>query len=210
MIRRPTKMQLLRWLLGERVLTRVPRGGKAIYLTFDDGPDGRHTPALLELLRRENAKATFFMIGSQAERHPDLAARVVAEGHRLGNHSYSHPVFSDLSLAEQVAEIDRADGVLTGFDGMDRHPFRPPRGVFSVRMLLHSLRRHSRLAYWSYDTLDYRYKDPARLIALLRARPPRDGDVLLMHDDDDCSARVLEVMLPEWRGLGFHFPVLPA
>ncbi|MGP1664996.1 MAG: polysaccharide deacetylase family protein, partial [Rhodanobacter sp.] len=210
MIHRPTKMQLLQWLPRSLVLTRAPQDERSIYLTFDDGPNLSHTPALLDLLSREGAKATFFMIGRHAESHPELAARVVAEGHKLGNHSYNHPVFNNLALAEQVAEIDRTDRVLARFDGIDCHPFRPPRGVFSLGLLLHAARKRRRLTYWSYDSLDYRHKDATKLVELLRAKPPRAGDVLLMHDDDDCSTRVLEIMLPEWRELGFRFQVLPA
>jgi peptidoglycan/xylan/chitin deacetylase (PgdA/CDA1 family) len=206
---RPKKMRMLEWFPDAVISTRVPRSGKAIYLTFDDGPHPEHTPALLELLRRHEAKATFFLIGREAERHPELVWRIVEEGHGLGNHSYTHPRFHTLSHREQWQEVQRTDKVLRGFDGRRHHRFRPPRGVFSPALALRFAFSRRNLAYWSYDTLDYQNHQPEELAARLRAQPPRAGDVMLMHDDSDCSRRVLEALLPEWKQHGFTFPALP-
>ena len=210
MIPRPKKMHLLRWLPKSVVLTTGPDRDDAIYLTFDDGPDPLHTPALLDLLRDHGARASFFLIGREAERYPELVKRIVAEGHRLGNHSYSHPVFNGLPLSEQLAEIDRTDRVLAAFDGIRRHRFRPPRGAFSLALTLHFMWSRRNLTYWSYDSLDYQHKPADELVNLLRARAPRAGDVLLMHDDNECSMRMLKTLLPEWRENGFTFSALSA
>lgn len=207
---RPRKIDLLRWLPKTIVLTHGPSRDKAIYLTFDDGPHPQHTPALLDLLRAHDARASFFLIGREAEHHPQLVERIVAEGHQLGNHSYNHPVFNALSHAEQWAEIVRTERVLASFDGRTRHRFRPPRGVFSPALALRFAWSRRNLAYWSYDSLDYQGRMPDELAAQLRERPPVAGEVLLMHDDSDCSRRMLETLLPEWRNQGFSFPVLPA
>jgi peptidoglycan/xylan/chitin deacetylase (PgdA/CDA1 family) len=209
MMHRPKKMRLLRWLPEKVVVTHGPVVRKSIYLTFDDGPDPRHTPALLDLLLANDARASFFLIGREAERYPQLVERIVAEGHLLGNHSYNHPVFKGLSLAEQLTEIDRTDRILAAFDGIEHHGFRPPRGDFSLTLMLHFTRHRRRLIYWSYDSMDYQRGPPADLIKLLRTRPPHAGDVVLMHDDGDCSLLVLETLLPEWRAAGFDFPALP-
>ena len=83
---RPRKLKLLRWLPRSLVLTTGPAAGKALYLTFDDGPNPGHTEAVLDLLAQHDARATFFVLGEQAERHPDSCADR-AEGHALGNHS---------------------------------------------------------------------------------------------------------------------------
>jgi peptidoglycan/xylan/chitin deacetylase (PgdA/CDA1 family) len=162
------------------------------------------------LLRANGALASFFLIGRHAELYPQLVERMVAEGHRLGNHSYSHPMFHTLSPAEQLAEIDRTDKVLAEFDGLQRHRFRPPRGAFSWRLTLNFALQRRNMTYWSYDSMDYQRRPPHELIESIRRRPPRAGELILMHDDNDCSTRMLETLLPEWRQQGFRFPALSA
>ena len=207
---KPNKQQLLSLLPDFLVLTRGPRDGNALYLSFDDGPDPEHTPRLLDLLAQHNAKASFFLIGKQVEKHPELAARIVGEGHALGNHSYSHPpAFGKTTLQQQLAEIERTDQLLATFDHRDRHRFRPPRGSFSLSLLLHFMRQRRCVAYWSYDSMDYRHWPDDEVIARLRAQPPRAGELVLMHDDDACAARVLATMLPEWNKAGRSLRMLP-
>ncbi len=203
-------MQLLQWFPDAVVSTRASGAEQALYLTFDDGPNPSHTPALLELLGRHGVKATFFLIGREAERYPQLVERIVEEGHVLGNHSYSHPMFDALTLTEQWIEVERTDQVLSNFDGRTHHGFRPPRGVFSLLLTLRFAFSRRKLSYWSYDTLDYQGREPDELAARLRASPPRAGDVMLMHDDSDCSLRMLEQLIPEWKQHGFTFRSLPA
>jgi peptidoglycan/xylan/chitin deacetylase (PgdA/CDA1 family) len=202
-------MQVLAWLPGALVSTRGPRADRALYLTFDDGPDPTHTPVLLDLLREYQACATFFLVGRNVERHPELVRRMVAEGHRLGNHSYTHPSFGGLSLAQQLEEIDRTDRLLAGFDGEQRHRFRPPRGVFSLPLTLHFARHGRNLTYWSYNSMDYLNRPPADLAQRLRDVPPRPGEVILMHDDGACSIHMLESLLGEWKAAGFRLCALP-
>lgn len=203
-------MQALRWFPDSIVRTRGPANGKSIYLTFDDGPDPRYTPGLLDMLSAHGVHAGFFLVGRQAEQYPELVERIVAEGHRLGNHSYSHPVFNELSLSEQIVEIERTDRVLAMFDGIERHGFRPPRGVFSLALAWHFARDRRQLIYWSYDSLDYQRRPPDELARLLNVQPPRPGDFVLMHDDNDCSTHMLGKLIPEWRARGLDFSPLPA
>ena len=88
--------------------TRGPRHSKSVCLTFDDGPHPEHTPRLLDRLAELNVPATFFLIGQEAEKYPDIVRRLVAEGHAIGNHTYSHPVRETLS-ARQAARKSRRD-----------------------------------------------------------------------------------------------------
>lgn len=206
---RSKRMRLLRLLPDGLVWTHGPTDGKSIYLTFDDGPDPHHTPGLLDLLKRHEVRASFFLIGRQAEQNPSVVERIVAEGHHLGNHSYSHPQFNQLPLSEQLAEIDRTDRVLASFDGRERHGFRPPRGNFSLALTWHFARQRRQLVYWSYNSLDYQRQPPEQLTELIRRQPPKPGDLVLMHDDNECSMRMLEKLLPEWKADGFVFRALP-
>ena len=83
---RPRRLKVLRWMPNAWLTTAGPADGRAIYLTFDDGPHPEHTAPLLDLLAEHDARASFFLIGQQIERHPELARRIAAEGHTLGNH----------------------------------------------------------------------------------------------------------------------------
>lgn len=208
---KPSKQQLLSLLPDRLVLTCGSRSGNAIHLTFDDGPHPEHTPRLLDQLAAHGAHASFFLIGQQVERHPRLVERIVAEGHMLGNHSYSHPLeFGKMSLRQQLQEIDHADRLLAEFDQRPQHCFRPPRGSLSLGLLLHFAGRRRRIAYWSYDSMDYQHQSDTEVAARLRHQPPLAGDIILMHDDNACAGKVLSMLLPEWLASGRELHTLPS
>jgi peptidoglycan/xylan/chitin deacetylase (PgdA/CDA1 family) len=207
---RPKKLLLLRWFPDRWVTTRGDRGRRVLHLTFDDGPHPEHTPALLELLAAHGARATFFLIGDQAERYPETVARILREGHTLGNHSWNHPQFERLPLAEQRTQIELTDRLLERFDGRPRHDFRPPRGVMPWPMVLDCVRRGRRIAYWSYDSHDYSRRPAEQLIASARRHPPGPGEILLLHDDGGLALELLAALLPEWKAEGFVFEPLPS
>jgi peptidoglycan/xylan/chitin deacetylase (PgdA/CDA1 family) len=206
---KPKKKTLLRLLPGNWVVVRGPDRDKTLYLSFDDGPHPEHTPALLDLLREHGVQASFFLIGREAERFPSLTARIAAEGHAIGNHSYSHPRFAALGVDAQLEEIERCDHVLAGFDGRERHAFRPPRGELSPRLLWHCMRRRQPIVYWSLDSLDYQKRPADDLAGEIESKRPRAGEIMLMHDDADCARSMLETLLPRWRDRGFRFAALP-
>ena len=206
---RPKKLQLLRWLPHRLMLSTAPADGRALYLTFDDGPNPAHTGRVLDLLAQHDARATFFVLGEQAERHPELMRRIAAEGHALGNHSYDHPSFLRIPPTEQMAQIERTDAIIAPFNAGRRPLFRPPSGRFPLSLLVRFLHQRRRMAYWSYDSLDYRRDPLERMLAVIRAKPPLPGDVVLMHDDSEQTAQALAILLPEWRAAGFALRVLP-
>jgi peptidoglycan-N-acetylglucosamine deacetylase len=181
--------------------------GPAVYLTFDDGPHPQHTPALLDVLERHGAKGSFYLIGREAEKYPDVVRALLGRGHAIGNHSMFHPKMRGLSARAQRAEIDRADAVLQRFDGVARHAFRPPNGRVTWPALAVALRRRQPLMLWTIDSLDYTL--PAAEVAKrLSARTITDGDVILFHDDAPCAAAVLSELLPAWKARGLQFPAL--
>ncbi len=206
---RPRKLALLRWLPDRLVVCRAAAADHALYLTFDDGPHPDHTAPVLDVLARHAAKATFFLIGDQAKRFPDLVRRIAAEGHTIGNHSQTHPEFRALPLDRQIAEIEAADDVLRAFVGGADIPFRTPRGALPPRLVAHLAARGRPIVYWSYDSLDYRRPDPAVLVAMLAEQPPVAGDIVLMHDDGPAAGTLLDALLPDWRARGFVLRALP-
>ncbi|ANB17162.1 polysaccharide deacetylase family protein [Dokdonella koreensis] len=205
----PNKQTLLRLLPDSLALTRGPTHARCAYLTFDDGPNPQFTPPLLDLLARYGAHGSFFLIGDQIERYPAIVERIVAEGHLIGNHSYSHPQFDRLPLAGQLAEIERTDRLLERFDGRARHRFRTPRGVAPARLLLHLAKARRGITYWSYDSLDYDDHPVPMLCEALQRHGLRNGEIVLMHDDSARAQGILEQMLPRWRDQGIALHALP-
>ena len=190
-----------------QVYTRVMTRSKSIYLTFDDGPDPEHTPRVLDLLAKHDAKATFFLRGDHAHGNAALARQLVDSGHALGNHSYSHPSFDQIPWRRQVEEIERTDRLLETFDGRKQHLFRPPYGKLSLRTMVLCLSRRQRIALWTHDSLDFRLGENA-IVRRLQELQVRAGDILLFHDDGDAGIAALGQVLPLWRAAGFQFASL--
>src|SRR5690606_14281030 len=156
-----------------------------------------HTPAVLDLLRQHGASATFFLIGELIDRHPAVVRRIVDEGHQHGNHPWSHHSMPDMPIEAQMEEIARTDARLEAFDGRTTHPFRPPFGDLPRNLLLRFARAGRSIAFWSYDSNDYRRLPAATLLEKVRNNPPRTGDVVLMHDDNPDTVALLARLLPE-------------
>ena len=122
-------------------------------LTFDDGPS-INTPHLLDMLEEYGIPATFFMLGSQAERHPDIVKRVIAEGHEVGNHSYSHPNLRVVSLARKEEELRRTDTILRNL-GASPQFMRPPYGSYDASTEKVAASLGLSLMLWSMDSRDW-------------------------------------------------------
>ena len=194
-------------LSGNLIRTRGPRSGSSVYLTFDDGPHPLHTPQMLDVLERHGAKGTFFLIGANAERHPELVRRILAGGHAIGNHTMKHPKMRTLPRSAQWAEIDRADAVLARFDGRPRHAFRPPNGRVTAWAVAASVWRRQPLMLWTIDSCDYKLSTDD-VVQGLRARRLSDGDVILFHDDAVRAPDALTALLPRWIAEGYTFPAI--
>jgi peptidoglycan/xylan/chitin deacetylase (PgdA/CDA1 family) len=166
-------------------LVRLPAGRAAageVALTFDDGPDLEVTPAVLDLLDRHGARASFFAIGRKAEAHPELVAEIARRGHRVENHSYRHSHrFSLLGPWAAGRELDRAQRVLAAAAGRPPVWFRAPAGLRSPFLELVLAPRGLHLVSWTRRGFDTVTGDPARVAARL-TRGLRGGDVLLLHD----------------------------
>jgi peptidoglycan-N-acetylglucosamine deacetylase len=162
--------------------TRLERPGVA--LTFDDGPHAQGTPAMLEILRAAGVSATFFMVGEQVERNPSLPQEVAAAGHAIAIHGYRHRNLLRLTPRAIADDFDRACDVIPASQPLHRAPY----GIYSWPAILAVRRRGWAPVLWSRWGRDWRrWTTPERIAK--KIGPPTAGDILLLHDADDYSAR---------------------
>jgi peptidoglycan/xylan/chitin deacetylase (PgdA/CDA1 family) len=192
-------------LMGSHLAALATRR-RSVVLSFDDGPDPASTPAILNALRLQQAHATFFLIGERIERYPQLAARIVAEGHLVGNHSYSHPRMVLEHPLAYAHEIDRTDRLIRALGYAGRIDFRPPYGQKLVVLPWLLARRHKLSVLWSVDSRDWSDHDPGS-IARRVMRQVRPGSIVLMHDLPQ-TARALPVILDGLRSSGYSIRTL--
>lgn len=188
---------------------RKKGGSKTLYLTFDDGPEKDVTPELLALLARFDVKATFFCIGEKIQNNQALAKEIINQGHTLANHSYYHRNFHQLSVTEQMSEVVKTNTLIEKISGSSEVPlFRTPNGKWQLRLLKALVKQKKTLVLWSLDSLDYFYKEPDDIVQRFEEHPPVAGDIILFHDDSPLCIKVLEVMLPKWKEMGFEMNAL--
>lgn len=204
-VRDAMKEFLQRIYLRRQFLWRLPDSTNVVALTFDDGPDPVFTPALLDLLARENVTASFFLIGSKVEQFPDIAKRLVKEGHKIGGHTHSHVEITLLSAEGINSEMERCRVAIRNATGVDTTLFRPPRGKVNFT----SLRRVCSLGYlfvhWSKTYSDYVPSGSAALIKRMRDNPIKSRDIVLLHDHNQDTISALAQFIPEWKRSGIVF-----
>jgi len=163
-------------------------GVEGVALTFDDGPHPQGTPLVLEILREAAAPATFFLVGEQVERHPALAAEIVAAGHRVELHCHRHRNALRLTGRQFLDDAERGCAAIEEASGQRIVDHRPPYGIYSAAALRACRRQEWRPVLWSQWGRDWRGRATARSIAQLATASARDGDIVLLHDADYYSA----------------------
>jgi peptidoglycan/xylan/chitin deacetylase (PgdA/CDA1 family) len=181
---------------------------KMIALTFDDGPDPRCTPQVLDALAKYHAHATFFVIGQEIPGREALLKRMVAEGHVVGNHSYSHPRNPSASRAR--TELSRTDTLITKATGIAPTCFRPPYGRTKTVLTALALSHGYGVFLWTIDPGDTRGNGTKSLIRGVLSAPEK-GDIVILHDGNDHQASV-DAVTPILKALsakGWQFVTLP-
>ncbi|MDX2375481.1 polysaccharide deacetylase family protein [Microbacterium sp. LRZ72] len=174
-------------------------------MTLDDGP-GSLTPAILDALHARSSSATFYMLGENARRNPDLVRRVADEGHEIGNHTWNHPTLTKMTDDEILAEVRDTGALLRGLSGQPVATFRPPYGEVDDRVLdLVAMPA----VLWSVDTRDWAGPGDAELIAAT-VQAPRAGSIVLMHDIQAATARAFPAILDGLRDRGFSLVTVDA
>jgi peptidoglycan/xylan/chitin deacetylase (PgdA/CDA1 family) len=180
-------------------------GTPHLSLTFDDGPHATLTPKLLDLLGRHNAKCTFYVIGRNVEAYPDIARRIVAEGHEIANHTWTHPQLSRLSASRVADELRRTHETVLEVTGVRMTNLRPPYGAFNDSVRRVAFDRHGYdTIMWSVDPLDWKYRNSSRVTReLVKGAAP--GAVLLCHDIHPSTIAAMPATLDQLLGRGFRF-----
>lgn len=185
--------------------TRVPVAGKFIAITYDDGPHPQNTPRLLDILRARNIKATFYVIGRSVDLYPQIVRRTVAEGHEMGNHTYTHRLMTKLGDSEVRSELSRTQDAVTRAAGVRMKTMRPPYGGLLQRQreLVHQEFGYPTIL-WSVDPLDWK-RPGASVITSRILENTAPGGIVLAHD---LHAQTVDAMPATLDGLlrrGFQF-----
>lgn len=186
--------------------------GKYVLLTFDDGPDSRYTPEILDTLKQYDIRAMFFIVGKQGRDNPELLRRLVAEGHTIGNHTFDHGSIEKMAGEELQAQVLMTDSVVKIADGLLPLFFRPPAGHYNKNNA-HALKELGKQTLlWDLGLEKSGERDPAALVARLlqRARDRRQL-ILLLHDgsvdgnDRTATVKALPLLIESLKEQGYVF-----
>ncbi len=167
---------------------RIPTAGREVYLTFDDGPCPETTPTILDILRQHNVKATFFCVGDNIVKHPELFAQIKAEGHQVGNHTMHHSKGFYTNTNDYLNEIDEC-AALVG-----NNLFRPPHGLITPRQNSMLRNKGYKIIQWNVITYDWDNKHTPENILNVVKHYTRPGSIIVMHDSIKAAPRTLKIL----------------
>lgn len=188
---------------------------KNIALTFDDGPDRHFTVQVLDILKKFRVRATFYLVGKNAKANPDIVKRIVKEGHIVGNHSYSHPLLTKMSLRQFQQQVESAEQILFELTGYSPKCFRPPYGAINEEQLVWAASNHYLITNWDIDSLDWKGLSAEQVLDNIWShRHP--GAIILQHcgagnanHDLSGSVKALPQVIKKLTGEGYHFVTVP-
>ena len=194
--------------MGEKPLINdVSTSQKVIAITFDDGPNPIFTAQVLEIFREAEGKATFFMIGEQMDKHPEMVKKVVEQGHEIGNHTYTHPKLSQLSLAECLDEIERAEKLLEELVGQKPVVFRPPYLDYNQdTILIMQQKDYPMIGALNMDAQDWEMPGVDHILVKSR-ECVKNGSILIFHDgygDRSQTIEAVRILVSELTSQGYQ------
>ncbi len=187
------------------MVNKTKSGTNKVVLSFDDGPDSTNTPIILSVLKKHSIGAIFFVIGEKAEKHPELLKEIQADGHVIGNHTYSHPnLFSAYSAEKVKNEIVKCDEVIESILNQKPTLFRPPIG-YTNPIIARVLKKLDKQAVgWELRSYDTVLKNPSALKdRLLKFINP--SQIVLLHDNLEQSAQMLDEFIDAAKKNGIIF-----
>lgn len=183
---------------------RLPQEEKTVYLTFDDGPIPEVTTFVLDLLRERGIKATFFCVGDNVRKHPDVFRQVQEEGHIVGNHTFNHLQGLYTSSRKYISNVEKADELI-------KSPlFRPPHGILRYLQFM-TLRKKFKIVFWDVVTRDYNRKLSGEEVLEIVRKYTRNGSIIVFHDSLKAEKNIryaLPKAIDYLMAEGFKFEVL--
>lgn len=188
-----------------KVIREWPTGKKRVALTFDDGPHPEMTRRFLALLAEKNVKATFFLLGPNVEKNPDIVKEIVESGHEVGNHSWNHPVLNKLTPEKIREQLEKTSQAITDASGAQVRLVRPPYGSVNKKVedICDSL--GAKIICWSIDTDDWRKTTTKEKMVETVKKNIRDGAIILMHDRFEKSYETTAEVIDALRAEGYEF-----
>ncbi len=185
--------------------SRAKVGGPYVAMTFDDGPHPVNTPRLLDLLKRRNIRATFFVVGTNAKRYPAIMKRMVAEGHEVANHTVNHPHLTKISHEKAVAEVRGCEQAIVNACGVKPRLFRPPGGFVNdrIKIWLKDKFNYSTVM-WAVDPQDWR-RPGSSVVASRIINSTDPGEIILAHDIHAPTIAAMPAALDGLLAKGFRF-----
>ena len=198
---------VLTFYISSSLYCRAEEEGKRVALTFDDGPHYKYTEKILDILKKYDVKATFFTVGTNVERFPELIGRELGEGHEVANHTYSHKHMAKLSDTEFKDEVEGWEDIMAQAHGYASKLFRPPEGILTdtERQAIADLGYD--VVLWSIDTRDWAHNRVDRIVDTVIS-DVTDGSVILFHDfisGDSPTPEALEIIIPKLKEMGYEF-----
>ena len=178
---------------------------KVVALTFDHSWGNKFTPSILDTLKENNIKATFFIMGPWAQKYPEVAKRIVADGHEIGSHGYRHENYGDMSAEWVREDIQKAHNQIKEVTGVEPRLLRPPNGHYSQQSLKVTDELGYKTIIWNVDSLDW--KNPGRDVIIDRGmKRLKPGAIILMHASDTPvqTADALPILLSKIKAEGYQ------
>ena len=171
----------------KKAVWNIPNNDRRIFLTFDDGPTPSITNQTLDILKEHKIKATFFCLGSQVEKHPEIFQRIINEGHTVGNHSYSHLKGWTTNNKIYLEDVHRGESLI------DSNLFRPPYGKIK-RSQINSLSPQIKIILWDVLPGDFSSKNDVEKIVSNTLNSVESGSIIVLHDNDKCGNKMLQAL----------------
>lgn len=198
--------------LAALTAVQYPEGTKLAALTFDDGPGKNTTPRLLDELKKRNVRATFFVVGTNAAKYPDLLKRMDAEGHVIGTHTYAHKNLTKVTEEQLHSEVEKCSAIIEQAVGHGPALLRPPGGNYDNRLLAYCKELGLPLANWSVDTRDWESRNKEAILAAAFQKGSygvRDGAIILMHDIYESTVDAAIEMVDRLLADGYTLVTVP-
>lgn len=189
---------------------KLPPKEKAIALTFDDGPWQGNTAKILDILKKNNIKATFFVVGKALKEHPELGQKIVDEGHIIANHTWSHR-YHFFSPQAAAFEIDQTSKLIENITGVKPTLFRPPGGILNNGLASYAKGQNQTVVLWSADSNDYKLPAVPKLVSNVM-RDSKSGGIVLLHDGGGNRSRTVQALpqiISNFRKQGYRFVTVP-